>query len=401
MTLNISINNIIKFFIYIIAFFSTFRNSLIYIFGNQNSIMLGLDYLYLVLLLVTLFLIYMLHKFGEYKTNGSMKYVLFLLLWVILKSVVFYIASVEIDISRILMTSLLTTLVMVTGIKNTTQFYKTVWAAGIGFFISAFWPLMFYPELIGTRFEVYGGVAYSGGFWNYPLVSFVSIAWILLAITRMNESKTSHKVVAFTIFLIGWFASFAGLSRIFLIISVISALAFVLSSRGFQSILRFLLLLFLSIIIIQIMDPEIITRLSYRFDSLLSGNISDEARIGIWKGFLRNVDEYVLVGATTDYRTLGGPGWYGGTHSSLLNWFVQYGFLGLLGYLYLLFGLIKSILYHRKINQNIYSFLIAWFVGYLVLVLVNETGFYEPSFYTGFGLVLVWPHLISSQHQKK
>lgn len=396
MKVSITLNNIIKRFIYIIGFFSTFRNSLIYIVGNRDSLMFALDYLYLGFLLVTLFFIMYLRNAGEYVRNSSTKYILFLLVWVLIKSIAVSLGTLQNSISRILVTSLLTTLVIVLGVKDSRQFYNTVWSAGIGFFITAFLPLLLHPELIGTRFEVYNGVAYSGGFWNYPLVSFVSVAWILMASTYMDCSKPRHRIIAFIIFLIGWFASFAGLSRIFLVITIVSVLAFVFSSNGYKFFVRFIAIFFIGLVLLQLIDSEIISRLFLRLNPLLTGEVSEEARIGIWRGFLQNMEKYVLVGSTTDYRTLGGIGWYGGTHSAFLNWFVQYGMLGLIGYLYLLWGLLKSIISFKSSNSSIFSFLMAWFVGYLALVSVNETGFYEPSFYMAFGLILIWPNINNS-----
>lgn len=396
MKVSITLNNIIKRFIYIIGFFSTFRNSLIYIVGNRDSLMFALDYLYLGFLLVTLFFIMYLRNAGEYVRNSSTKYILFLLVWVLIKSIAVSLGTLQNSISRILVTSLLTTLVIVLGVKDSRQFYNTVWSAGIGFFITAFLPLLLHPELIGTRFEVYNGVAYSGGFWNYPLVSFVSVAWILMASTYMDCSKPRHTIIAFIIFLIGWFASFAGLSRIFLVITIVSVLAFVFSSNGYKFFVRFIAIFFIGLVLLQLIDSEIISRLFLRLNPLLTGEVSEEARISIWRGFLQNMEKYVLVGSTTDYRTLGGIGWYGGTHSAFLNWFVQYGMLGLIGYLYLLWGLLKSIISFKSSNSSIFSFLMAWFVGYLALVSVNETGFYEPSFYIAFGLILIWPNINNS-----
>lgn len=138
------------------------------------------------------------------------------------------------------------------------------------------------------------------------------------------------------------------------------------------------------------LTPEtIVEGFQNRFMNMSSGNLNEEARVSIWREYLSNIPNYFLVGAFGNYRRFGLNGIYG-THSSFLDWFVQYGIIGLIGYLYLLGSMLKEIFKVKKSEPDIFKYLIAWFISYLTLITVNQSGFEDPSIYAGFAFVLTW-----------
>lgn len=386
----ITVNSLVSILIYFIAFYSTFRNSTIYIIGDKPTIRYLLDYIYLIIILITLLLVFLIKAKSKSRLTNKIKYILPLLLWVLLQSSITSIATGENMIPLMLLTSLLMCTVILLGINTKKQLQKTILASIFGFALTSVIPLVLYPELIGRRVGTVNGINYPGSFWNMPLLSFVSVAWILIALINEQKLSINQKTIGYLIFIIGWASGFAGLSRIFVVLTISSVLFFLVTNRKFKVSFRLVLGMYILLLIINIMFPDILRSMQGRLDTLSSANISEESRLNIWREFINNKSRYFWWGSITDYRTLGPVDFYGAPHSSFLNWLVQYGIIGLLGYLYLLSGLMKEIFKTRIKNRIVFSSLLAWLIAYLTLATVNQTGFYEPSIYLGIAFVLSW-----------
>ena len=220
----------------------------------------------------------------------------------------------------------------------------------------------------------------------------------MLALISRDGISKRFKVLGYFIFTCGWLASIAGLSRIFIVLTITSVLTFIIFSKGLKSTLKISIsLVFVAVILHLFMPDSIVEGFQYRFAYSSTENISEEARITIWREYLSNIPEYFFVGAFGNYRRFGPQGIYD-THSSFLGWFVQYGVIGLLGYLYLLYGLLREIFKIKKYKTGTFKYLIAWFISYLTLIAVNQSGFQDPSIYAGFAFTILWSVSIDRQH---
>lgn len=183
-----------SFFVYLIAFLSSFKNVNIYLFGIRNDIMIMFDYAYL--FLVSLVLITILAKklfSNNSKLDKKLKYFVPLLIWVIIQSSIVTIFTGVNYIPRNLITSFLTLFVIVLGVNDREGFKKTIWAFSIGAALSAIIPLLLYPEMIGSRAGRLNQVNYSGGFWNFTLISFISASWIIMAMIQKRDTAKHEK----------------------------------------------------------------------------------------------------------------------------------------------------------------------------------------------------------------
>src|SRR5699024_6580384 len=126
--------------------------------------------------------------------------------------------------------------------------------------------------------------------------------------------------------------SFAGLSRSFFLLTVISIAVYVMTSKNIKNSIRLLLFMVVAFLSITLIMPEavngIITRVFETF-----GNLSEEERLIIWKSYLSNFSSYFLQGAMGDYLDYGTATVTFGTHSVFLNWLVQYGIVGITAFL--------------------------------------------------------------------
>lgn len=281
-------------------------------------------------------------------------------------------------------------LLMIILIKNIHSLYyirAVIWALGIGCSLSSIIPLLFYPELIGTRISIVNGYNFSGAFWNSSVISYISVAWLLIAISS-GESSRIKKNMLFGIFILIVIGCLAGLSRSALISIFLSVIVYLIASNKFAKFLKVVVMLcFLSIGLFYIY-PEIIENFQERLDTGVS--IEDESRTIIWKDYIEDIPNYFLLGDIEGnykkYSVTGQP-----PHSVFLNWLSQFGIFALLGFLVLLVGILKSINTIREsMSKQIAAGLYAWFVAYLSVAMINETGFNHLTIFGAFGVILAW-----------
>ncbi|NMA75368.1 MAG: O-antigen ligase family protein [Bacteroidales bacterium] len=375
-------------FIIIMAFFSTFKNANIYLIGSNQNLMIGLDYLFSTFVTACFSLI-VLKSLKSFRIDRKVKYFLPLLTWIVTKSLVLtFFASGE-YIPRNLITAFLCTAVIVLSINDIVDFRKVVWSFAIGAGISALIPLILHPEMIGYRSGWLNGVHFRGGFWNFTLISFVSAGWIAIALAKNSEKKYT-RLLSYLIFLTTWIAAFAGLSRTLLLMSFVGIATYLLYTRRIKPAFKMGLLVLVLVIITFKFFPGVVANISERIN-LTQRAYQDEGRVVIWRHYLENASEYFVVGALGNYRDFDPAGH--GPHSVFLNWLVQYGLIGLIGFMYLIWGLLKEIKRVTKYSRDEAALLLAWLTSYLTLSSINQTGFIEASFYVGFGIVLTWTKL--------
>ncbi|RBP04718.1 O-antigen ligase [Rossellomorea aquimaris] len=389
------------YIIYVLAFFSSFKNANIYLFGNRQDLLVKFDYLFFIFVaMCLLWILLQLSMSQSFKIDRKVVYFFPLLSWVILISTITTIFIAGNYIPRNLITAFLSMAAIVLGIQGRENFIKTVWAFGVGGGLSAVIPLMLFPEMIGVRSATIGGVFYRGGIWNFTLISFVSVSWLLIALTRRNSYKIS-KIFAYVIFVVTWVAAFSGLSRSLIILTLTSILVYTLANRKLKSFIQLTTFVVMAVLMVNHFMPNVVNGIEERI-LLTNDALNNESRVIIWKGYLENIPEYFLVGAQGNYRGLITA--YGvmgaGPHSVFLNWLVQYGVFGLIGFIYLLWGLLKEINKVKKESRYEASCLFAWLASYLSLASINQTGFIETSFFVAFGLILTWSKMHSGSYGK-
>lgn len=283
-------------------------------------------------------------------------------------------------------------IVLITNIYDISHVRKGIWAFGIGASFSAIIPLLFFPEMIGSRLSLVDDYVFSGAFWNSAVISYMSVGWLLIALL-VNEKSKIKRGLLLGIFIILILASLAGLSRATLLSVVVSVLVYLLFSKNLVRYIRTIIVLIFISIVITTLFQDVIDNFERRLDGGI--NISDESRVDIWKDYIKDIPDYFILGELeNNYKkysiTEHGP------HSVVLNWFTQFGILALVGFFVLLFGLLK---YIRKIgkshSKHVEAVLYAWLAAYLSIALMNETGFKELSIYGGIGIILAWGNIIN------
>lgn len=367
----------------ITVFFSVFGNSLMYILLNRN---IWFEYFMLSIILLQFFFL-LAKKILEKKLNVATIYILPLLVFVSFHSIIFTIFFSETwddFLPRNLITALLAFYIVTEGITTKDQLKKQIWYLAFAALGGVIVPLVLYPNMIGIRATFSLNSIFWGGFWNPILISFVSTGWIFIGFIT-KETKFITKFFFSSLFLITWFVSFAGLSRTSLIILPLSLLVYSFSMGKFKNIFNSLISLSIIGLFIYIFFNTVFTNF---LDLLSVKELANESRFFIWDEYLSFIDEYWLFGTTKYYRLYSSSG--AGPHSIFLNWFVQYGIIGLLFYLFLLSGIIKSIKKFKSSNRHLYSSLLSWLVTYLILVSINQTGFVTVSLYITMALIIKW-----------
>lgn len=368
---------------------------MIYIFGSdETGIHYLLDNVFILLNIITLFLI-IIEKLATEKfvLNKSTAISLTLLCWVISQSILNTIYSGRLIIPSSLFLSLLTFIIIVAGVKTGREFNVAIWSFIVGAFFSAIIPLVLYPEVIGTRISEYQGVHYSGGLWNSVLKSFVSSGWLILALLQKYKKKKIVFVFGLTSFTVIWLGAFAGLSRSFLLLTIISIIVYLFSSKAIKKYIQFFLFSIIIILIILNFMPQAIKGILNRLDHTI-GNTSDEPRLMIWAAYLENYREYFLVGAMGNFMDYGPNLYPHPPHSTYINYFVQYGVLGIITFLALLTNTFKNIFLIKRLDATQFSMLLAWFSAYIIQISISETGYADVSFYVGLAFVTIWKQFL-------
>lgn len=277
--------------------------------------------------------------------------------------------------------------VIINGVQNIELLKKCVFALAIGLFSSAMIPLILFPEMIGKREIIVNNITFSGGFWNVGVVGFISIGWILVAMSINEKNKAKKNILLFMTIII-CLVGLAGLSRAILLAITLSLVVYLLVSRKVKQLVIVITIAIASVIAIMYLFNDISTNLMLRLEGGI--NIEEEARTQIWISYLTNIPDYFWFGEITgDFTKY--TNWIFGPHSTPLNWFVQFGILGITGFIMLLLGTFKSIKYIVKVNSKSLSApLYAWLFAYISVSFMNETGFNQYAIFCGFGFIYSW-----------
>lgn len=268
----------------------------------------------------------------------------------------------------------------------------TIWGLGLGAAFSALIPFLMFPEMIGSRPIKVQGYEFSGGFWNSAVISYISIGWLLFALSTLEKSKLI-RFFLISLFLIIAFGGIAGLSRATLLSVIVSACIYLLFAKKIKQYLKVILISVIITTLVINLFPEVLINFSERLDGGI--NIEEEPRTDIWLDYFEDLPEYMFFGALDgNYKKYSvremGP------HSVILNWLVQYGILGLVGFLILIIGLIKSINSVREFHpRETYASLYAWLGSYLSVAIINETGFKQLTVFAAFGIILAWGNYVN------
>ncbi|KPH75940.1 O-antigen ligase family protein [Oceanobacillus caeni] len=278
-------------------------------------------------------------------------------------------------------------------IKTIRDVKISVYGLGLGLSLTAMIPILLFPELIGYRVSVVQGFTFIGGFWNASVISFISVGWLLIAVGIFEKNK-SGKTLLYSIFCLIIFGGVAGLSRAILLSTLISLIVYLFFSKKISKYIKTIILGIIIFTIIIYFFPTVYSNFSERLDDGL--NVEEEPRVEIWKDYLESIKDYVFFGEiegnfTIYSSTAQGP------HSVLFNWIVHFGLLGLIGFIYLIKGLLSSIkAIKSKFPIETSAAIYAWVAAYLAVALINQTGFEQLTVFAGFGIILGWGNINSS-----
>ena len=273
----------------------------------------------------------------------------------------------------------------VCSIRNTRELAGINFYLVLGCAVAPAIGFIFFPNMVGTRVAVVEGVSFSGGFWNSSIVGMVTTFWFSLCLMEYYFKKQA--VLLWLLLGVIIMGALVGLSRTAFVSLGSSLLVYFFLSRSFSKRI-WLLLLFLAVSILILRNFDLVL---YNMQSRLGqhSNLLNESRILIWQDYLAHISEYWMFGVSTEgYRVFSME--YMGPHSIFLNWLVRFGIVGLLGFLWLLYGVFLSV---KKIrvyfSRERYARVMAWTVSYITLVAYNETGFQVPSLYAIFAFIFV------------
>lgn len=282
-------------------------------------------------------------------------------------------------------------MILFSGIISDFQRVKiAIWGLGIGASFSTLIPMILFPEMIGSRDLYVGNYYFSGGFWNSAVISYISVGWLIIALSNIEKSYLK-RIFLISLFFIIAFGGIAGLSRATLLSVIVSSLAYVTFANKFKKYIKVIISGIIIFLLVINLFPELFSNFSDRLEGGI--DIENESRTTIWLDYLEDLPSYFLFGAIDgDYTKYSmnqmGP------HSTVLNWLSQFGLLGLIGFLILIIGLIVSIKnVRRQFKNETSSALYAWVVAYLSVALINQTGFKQLTVFVGFGIILAWGNI--------
>lgn len=340
-----------------------------------------------------------------YKKNLSIfqqfPYLLILFIAVLFKSFILFIqlpSSILPGGSNfdLLITILINLFLIIVLIRNVYSMYyikASVWSFGIGASFSAIIPFLYYPEMIGQRTSLINDYVFTGAFWNAGVISYISVGWLLIALSTNEKSKTK-KIVLISIFVLIASAGLSGLSRGTLMSLIISVIVYLVMSNNFIKYIKVIVFTSILLVVSFFVFQDTVENFAERIDNQ---NIKDESRIVIWKDYIEDISDYFILGEIegnhTKYSITGHA-----PHSVLLNWFTQFGVFALIGFCMLLLGVLKSINDIRLFqSKQAAAALYAWLAAYLSIGLINETGFKQLAVFGGIGIILAWGNIVNMQ----
>ncbi|WP_078378673.1 O-antigen ligase family protein [Sutcliffiella halmapala] len=282
-------------------------------------------------------------------------------------------------------------IILVKSIKSIKSLINVTMALGVGTSFSVLIPIVFFPEMIGTRISELNGFLFSGAFWNASVISYISVGWLLVAISAIEKSKLKKQILL-SIFFLLLFGSISGLSRAALVSIVISAIVYLILTNKIFKYVKFTVVIALTFFVLAYFFPSTLDNLNSR---LAGGvNIEDEARTAIWTNYIENIPDYWVFGQLEgDYRKYAPTGH--GPHNVLLNWLVHFGVLALVGFIIIIIGILRTIKSTRTyISKTMGAGLFAWLIAYLSVALINETGYDQLTVFATIGIILSIDKLI-------
>jgi len=277
--------------------------------------------------------------------------------------------------------------ILVTNIHSQSYVRKTIWAFGLGISISVILPFIFYPEMIGTRTAFIEDYYFNGAFWNSSVVAFMTVGWLLVALSNIETLK-HKKSILLGLFILFIFGSFAGLSRAAAVSLILSLIVYLIASNQFSRYLRGIIITILISLSVVFFFGDYVDSFMQRFDQGIT--FENESRTTIWREYIKNIPDYLLFGEIEgDYKKYSYTGH--GPHSVFLNWLVQFGIFALIGFVVMIAGVLFSIKNISKYESRLVSAgLYAWLIAYLSIAMINETGFNELQLFASFGIILAW-----------
>src|SRR5699024_8153975 len=156
---------------------------------------------------------------------------------------------------------------------------------------------------------------------------------------------------------------------------VLSMFVYLVVSNNFKKYIKSIIIIIVVAGVVSFLFKDVINSFSSRIDGGIK--IEEEARVDIWMDYLTNIPDYFMFGEIEgNYKKYSSSIKKFGPHSVVLNWFVQFGVLALIGFLYLMYGILKSFKsVYRHQSKELGAVVIAWFVAYILLYFINVLGF--------------------------
>jgi len=289
--------------------------------------------------------------------------------------------------------------ILVENIKDLRTLRLSIWALGTGSFIATILPIAVFPEYIGLRINDINGFKISGGFWNQSVISYMSAGWLLMFLV-IYEKKKIYRYIAFIMFVTLMISGIFGLSRAIFVSIVLSMFVYLVVSNNFKKYIKSIIIIIVVAGVVSFLFKDVINSFSSRIDGGIK--IEEEARVDIWMDYLTNIPDYFMLGEIEgNYKKYSSSIKKFGPHSVVLNWFVQFGVIALIGFLYLMYGILKSFksVYSHQ-SKELGAVVVAWFVAYISIAFINETGFDQFSIFSGIGIVLAWGNIAENSKVK-
>jgi hypothetical protein len=256
------------------------------------------------------------------------------------------------------------------------------------FLIPIVFAIILHPEYIGLRESRISGITFSGSVWNIGVMVFGSFLWLIFS--QYNEFTRVNKLISIISVMLFVSSGLFGLSRT-LIVMMIASIGYYIIRRSKNKNWVFIVFsvavtfgLFITI------ESSLWDEILYRFGDSTAG--VSNVRLLLWPGYLTNLNEFWIIGAPIGsiYRyywniTYGARNFL--PHSSIINFFVRFGIIAVIGYLSILiqyfFGLSNS----SSALKNKRIILQSGCIAYVSLAFINQTGYQESIFWITFGLV--------------
>lgn len=384
-------NKVERVFIYIVVFLIGVSNSYAYL-NHLLPYYLG-DYIRIITVLFVSIL-FLLTLFHILKQKGKLKIVqiiIFLLIIVVLINFLLSILNAEFSVTKTQDTIFFITnmfiLLVFTSLdinykENTNMVLIFVFSLLPSFLI----PILFYPDMIGVRMSYFETNNIEGAFWNYSIIAYLSVFWLVLFIVTKEKSlKLTNKIIilltAFS-FIIG---SLLGISRSFIIVFLFSIILYLLLQKKVKNIAINIILIMTTLIFIFVTFREYIADILER--GMDFSNLASDSRFNIYREYLHQLDEVFIFGYLGEnYRELTELNI--GTHSMFLNYIFNYGVFALFLILIIFLIILKML---KKLKFP--SILTVAFFNYVIYAAFNETGFSEIQVYLFLGILIKFIHL--------